>query len=72
MGQHMVDDGYLMTDMTMPWLIYDVFTAEVFRFDKLSNKNQLTIMIKAKDKLGGKISKSGWINKPFTRTSAAS
>ena len=38
MGQHMVDDGYLMTDMTLPWLIYDVFTAEVFRFDKLSNK----------------------------------
>ncbi|MCX6001982.1 MAG: GMC family oxidoreductase [Chloroflexi bacterium] len=66
MGQHMMEDGYLMTDMTMPWLIYDVFTAEVFRFDKLSNKNQLTVMIKAKDHLGGKISKSGWINKPFT------
>jgi choline dehydrogenase-like flavoprotein len=55
-----------MTDMTLPWLIYDIFTAEVFRFDKLSNKNQLTVMIKAKDALGGKIGKSGWINKPFT------
>ena len=49
------------------WLIYDVFTAEVFRFDKLAaHRNQLTVMIKARDSLGGKISKSGWINKPFT------
>lgn len=67
MGQHMVEDDYLMTDMTLPWLVYDVFTAEVFRFDKLAaQKNQLTVMIKARDRLGGKISKSGWINKPFT------
>ncbi len=67
MGQHMVADDYLMTDMTLPWLIYDVFTAEVFRLDKLSNKSQLTIMIKARDSLGGKISKSGFIKKPFTQ-----
>ncbi len=66
MGQHMIDDGYLMTDMTLPWLIYDVFTAEVFRFDKLSNKHQLTVMIKAKDHLGGRIN-GNYIRKPFTR-----
>jgi len=67
MGQHMVDDGYLMTDMTLPALIYGIFTAEVFRFDKLAaQKNQLTVMVKAKDGLGGKISRSGWIDKPFT------
>jgi choline dehydrogenase-like flavoprotein len=66
MGQHMIDDGYLMTDMTLPWLIYDIFTAEVFRFDKLSNKHQLTVMIKAKDHLGGRI-RGNCIRKPFTR-----
>ena len=66
MGQHMMDDGYLMTDMTLPWLIYDVFTAEVFRFDKLSNKHQLTVMIKAKDHLGGRINGNS-IRKPFTK-----
>lgn len=67
MGQHMVEDGYIMTDMTLPALIYGIFTAEVFRFDKLAaQKNQLTVMIKAKDALGGKISRSGWIDKPFT------
>ena len=66
MGQHMMDDGYLMTDVTLPWLIYDVFAAEVFRFDKLSNKHQLTVMIKAKDHLGGRIS-GNYIRKPFTR-----
>ncbi len=68
MGQHMVEDDYLMTDMTLPWLIYNVFTAEVFRLDKLAaHKNQLTVMIKARDSLGGKISKSGFIKKPFTQ-----
>jgi len=67
MGQHMVDDGYVMTDMTLPALIYGIFTSEVLRFDKLAAQpHQLTVMIKAKDALGGKISKSGWINKPFT------
>jgi hypothetical protein len=69
MGQHMVDDGYLMTDMTLPALIYGIFTSEVLRFDKLAAQpHQLTVMIKAKDSLGGKINKSGWINKPFTAT----
>ncbi len=67
MGQHMVEDGYLMTDMTLPWLIYDVFTAEVGRIDKLAaHPQQLTVMIKARDSLGGKISASGFIKKPFT------
>ena len=67
MGQHMIDDGYVMTDMTLPALIYGIFTSEVLRFDKLAAQpHQLTVMIKAKDSLGGKISKSGWINKPFT------
>jgi len=66
MGQHMIDDGYLMTDMTLPWLIYDVFTAEVFRMDKLAqHSHQLTVMIKAKDHLSGRIS-GNFIKKPFT------
>jgi choline dehydrogenase-like flavoprotein len=67
MGQHMIDDGYLMTDMTLPWLIYDAFTAEVGRIDKLPQHNrQLTIMIKAKDHLDGKITGNS-IRKPFTQ-----
>jgi choline dehydrogenase-like flavoprotein len=67
MGQHMIDDGYLMTDMTLPWLIYDMFTAEVGRIDKLAqHRHQLTVMIKAKDTLGGKITGNN-IRKPFTK-----
>jgi len=66
MGQHMVDDGYLMTDMTLPWLVYSIFTAEVFRLDKLAqHSKQLTVMVKAKDHLGGRIS-GNFIRKPFT------
>ena len=66
MGQHMIDDGYLMTDMTLPWLIFDAFSAEVGRIDKwFQQKHQLTIMIKAKDSLGGRIN-GNFIRKPFT------
>ncbi|TRZ50696.1 GMC family oxidoreductase [bacterium] len=69
MGIHMKDEDYLMTDMTMPWLVYSVFTAEVGRIDKLAaHPHQLTIMVKARDSLGGKISANGFIRKPFTNT----
>jgi len=68
MGQHMIDDGYLMTDMTLPWLIFDAFSAEVGRIDKLAQQSkQLTIMVKAKDGLGGRINGNN-IRKPFTTT----
>lgn len=65
-GVHMEDEGYLMTDMTIPQALYMAFTAEVFRFDKLfSHSHTLQIMIKAKDDLGGYLSKRGGVHKPL-------
>src|SRR6056297_20518 len=34
-GMHFPEEGYVMTDMTIPRLLYQGFTAEVFRFDRL-------------------------------------
>lgn len=63
-GIHMEDEGYVMTDMTVPSFINFIFNAETFRFDQLHNhKKTLTIMVKAKDSLGGQLSKRGGVRK---------
>lgn len=55
-GVHMEEEGYVMTDMTVPRIPYMLFAAQVFRFHKLfSHSNTLQIMIKAKDSLGGRV-----------------
>lgn len=53
-GHHFEENGYVITDMTVPKMVYQAFTAQVFRFDRLfSHQNTLQIMVKAKDSLGG-------------------
>lgn len=65
-GIHMEDDGYVMTDMTVPYTQYAMMTAEVFRIHKLfSHKKTLQIMIKAKDSLGGRITYNEGVRKPL-------
>jgi len=63
-GCHFDDDNYMMTDMTVPLPIYLGFSAEVFRFDRLaSHSKTLTIMIKEKDRLGGRLTSRGGVRK---------
>ncbi len=63
-GIHMKEEGYLMTDMTMPALLYMGFTAQALRFDKLlAHSRTLCIMIKAKDELSGAITDKGGVRK---------
>jgi len=63
-GCHFDDDNYMMTDMTVPLPIFLGFTAEVFRFDRLaSHSKTLTIMIKEKDRLGGRLTSCGGVRK---------
>ncbi|MBF0102141.1 MAG: GMC family oxidoreductase [Desulfobacterales bacterium] len=67
-GIHLKEDGYLMTDMTIPHLLYKLFAAQVFRFDRLfSHRKTLTIMIKIKDDLGGRLTDSGGVRKQLTQ-----
>lgn len=63
-GLRMADEGYVMTDMTVPGTIHRVFNAEIFRFDKLfSHARTLAIMIKIKDRLGGRLTARGGVRK---------
>jgi choline dehydrogenase-like flavoprotein len=61
------DQGYIMTDLVWPRWIYWIFTAEVLRFDRLaSHARILPIMIKAKEALGGQLTRRGAVHKQLT------
>ncbi|MBI9090116.1 MAG: GMC family oxidoreductase [Desulfobacterium sp.] len=63
-GIHMESEGYVMTDMTLPSTLYGLLSAQVGRINQLLNHpKSLTIMIKAKDSLGGHLSDSGGVRK---------
>jgi choline dehydrogenase-like flavoprotein len=58
------EDGYVMTDLVLPRWLYWLFTAQVFRFDRLPAHSQaLPIMVKARDELGGHFTRRGAIRK---------
>ncbi len=63
-GVHMESEGYMMTDMSLPFIVDAIFTAQVFRFHRIfSQKKSLRIMIKARDTLGGSLTNSGQVRK---------
>ncbi len=66
-GVHMEDEGYMMTDLGWAGWLYRIFTAEVFRFDRLfSQARTLQIMIKVKDTLGGSLTDAGGVRKKLS------
>jgi choline dehydrogenase-like flavoprotein len=66
-GCNFQEDGYMMTDLVLPRWLYWLFTAQVFRFDRLpAHSRSLPIMIKAKDELGGQVTKRGGVRKRLT------
>ena len=63
-GIDMEDEDYMMTDMSHPFATTALFAAGVLRFDQMFvRRNTLQIMVKAKDKLGGKVTHNGGIRK---------
>jgi len=67
-GIHMAEEGYVMTDMTVPGTLYRGFAAEVFRFHRLfSHSKTLSIMVKTKDGLSGRLTDRGGVRKPLTK-----
>jgi hypothetical protein len=68
-GIHMQNEGYMMTDMVYPAAFTALFTAQVFRFDKMfSQRNTLQILVKSKDELGGKLTDRGGVRKILDKT----
>jgi choline dehydrogenase-like flavoprotein len=57
-------DGYLLTDLVLPRWLYYLFTAQVLRLDRLpAHSRTLPIMVKARDELGGRLTKRGGVSK---------
>ncbi len=66
-GLHLPDEGIMLSDLTLPRPLFQAFSAQVGRFDRLfSHQNTLTIMVKIKDELGGKVGPN-WLNKKLSQ-----
>ncbi|MFH1092097.1 MAG: GMC family oxidoreductase [Pseudomonadota bacterium] len=71
-GLNMAEEGFMMTDMTVPPLLYAALAAEVFRLDRLlAHPGTLTVMIKIKDDLGGRLTDGGGVRKRLTKEDQA-
>lgn len=71
-GIHLEEDGYVMTDLAWPRWLYQLFVAEVFRFDRLaSHSRTLPIMVKIRDSLSGHLTRRGGVRKDLTEDDRA-
>ena len=62
-GMHLEHEGITLSDLTLPTAMYRAFAAQVGRLDRwFAHQRTLTIMVKIRDELGGKIGPY-WINK---------
>lgn len=67
-GLLMEDEGYVLTDMSVPAPLYVGMSAQVGRLDRLfAHGRTLQIMIKVRDDLSGRLTRRGGIRKPLTR-----
>lgn len=62
-GMHLADDGVMLSDLTLPRPMYQAFAAQAGRLDRLlAHRRTLTIMVKIRDALGGRIGPR-WVGK---------
>lgn len=67
-GVHMVDEGYMMTDMALPPMLDMLFSLYAGKVGRaFSPRSNLRIMVKAKDSLGGRLTRRGGVRKPLTK-----
>ncbi len=67
-GVHLEDEGYMMTDMALPAALdalFSLYRGKLMR--AFSPRSNLRIMVKAKDALGGSLTKNGGVKKPLTK-----
>jgi len=59
-GMRLETEGIMLADMTLPRPLYQAFAAQVGRFDRLfSHASTLTMMVKIKDQLSGRMGRLG-------------
>ena len=67
-GLHAEDDGYVLTDLAMPGWLWRLLVIEVLRADRLlAHRRTLPIMVKVRDRLGGRLSATGGVRKRLSR-----
>jgi choline dehydrogenase-like flavoprotein len=65
-GLHLQAEGITLADMTLPEPMYQGFTAQAGRLDRLlAHRRTLSIMVKIRDDIGGAIGPR-WVNKRLT------
>ncbi len=61
------DEGYTLTDVSLPRWMLSIITAEVGRIDKLpSYRRAAAVMVETRDDLDGRITRRGGVRKPLT------
>ena len=71
-GMMFHEDGYMLTDVTLQPYLYRVVTGQVLRFDRLFDyEHALTVMVKTKDEIGGRLTERGGIRRSFSRAEIA-
>ena len=65
-GLSLPSEGVTLADLTLPRPLFQAFAAQVGRVDRLlAHQKTLSIMVKIKDDLGGRIGPQ-WLNKALT------
>jgi choline dehydrogenase-like flavoprotein len=66
-GVLLQDEGYTLTDVSLPRWMLSIVTAEVGRIDRLGSTGRAaTIMVEIRDDLDGRITRRGGIRKPLS------
>lgn len=70
-GLHLADEGIALADLTLPAPMYQAFTAQVGRLDRLlAHRRTLSVMVKIRDEIGGAVGPR-WADKRLTREDRA-
>jgi len=66
-GMHDPEEGYVLTDLQLPFPAYSMFSALALRPDRIgAHRGTAAVMVKIKDELGGRITSAGGIQKRLT------
>ncbi len=69
MGCHFADEGFVLTDMAVPFALDQLFTVSAFRPHRLFETSRtLRIMVKIRDDLSGRLTDRGGVRKYLTAT----